>query len=177
MLSANEHATEDSPLNRAKKAQRYIDLGRDPSEVATIFGISTASVKNLLSLIEAPAAVRGAVESGKISVSDGYRLAKLEPSDARKKVAELVEHAPRTPGKKRSKNAAKARAIVGGKPAAAPVVAREDWDTSKVEDQAAKVIADWIERNWVDGWDGDPKKIPERIRAGEWREKKLEAAE
>jgi|HubBroStandDraft_2_1064218.scaffolds.fasta_scaffold04622_4 ParB family chromosome partitioning protein len=177
LVSANEHRTADSPLGRAAKAQRYIDLGRTPAEVGTLLGVSAASVKNLLSLLDAPAAVKGAVESGKISVTDGYKLAKLDPTEARGKVAELVEHAPRTPGKKRSKNAKRAREIVSGKPTAAPEV-REDWDTAKVEDRAAKVIADWIERNWVDGWDGDPKKIPERIRAGDWRPtKKVEAAE
>jgi ParB family chromosome partitioning protein len=181
LVSANEHSTEDSPLNRAKKAQRYVDLGRDPSEVATLLGISVASVKNLLALIEAPTAVRSAVENGKISVSDGYKLAKLEPVEARKKVAELMEHAPRTPGKKRSKNAKKARAIVrGDRPEKTPVLAlagappvftKEAWDTKKVEDRTAAKIAAWVEANWSGGaWAGAPDQIPAKLRAGEWRE-------
>lgn len=179
LISSNEHSTEDSPINRAKKAQRYIDLGRDPSEVATILGCSVASVKNLLSLIEAPAAVRSAVESGKISTTDAYRLSKLEPADARKKVAELLEHAPRTPGKKRSKNAAKAREIVGGVKERSDVQAAATMTKTykRVEGEVAEAIAVWVEANWVDGWDGDPKEIPKRIRAGEWRVKKAEAAE
>ncbi len=49
------------------------------------------------------------VEAGKITTSDGYRLAKLEPAEAKEKVAELIEHAPRTPGKKRSKKTAASR--------------------------------------------------------------------
>src|SRR5271166_4009251 len=111
LISTNEHRAADSPMGRAKKAQRYLDLGRDESEIGQLLGISPASVKNLLSLLDAPAAVRTAVESGKISISDGYKLARLEPAEAREKVAKLVEHAPRTPGKKRSKNAKKAREI------------------------------------------------------------------
>ena len=129
LISPNEHRQADSPLGRARKAQRYLALGRDESEVATLFGITKSSVKNLLSLLDAPAAVRNAVESGKITASDGYKLARLEPAEAREKVTELIEKAPRMPGKKRSKNAKKAREIVSGgngsgrKTSAAAVVA------------------------------------------------------
>ena len=176
LISSNEHATEDSPLAKAKKAQRYIDLGRDEKEVASLFGISAATVKNLLSLLEAPAAVRSAVESGKISISDGYRLARLEPAEAKGKVAELIEKAPRTPGKKRSKNASKAREIVSGGSAEATASSSPRAE-KKVEDAVAASIADWIERNWNDvDWNGEPKAIPARIRAGEWREKAKEDA-
>jgi ParB family transcriptional regulator, chromosome partitioning protein len=168
LISSNEHATEESPLSRAKKAQRYIDLGRDESEVATLFGISASSVKNLLSLLDAPAAVRSAVDAGKITTSDGYRLAKLEPAEAKARVAELLEKAPRTPGKKRSKNAKKAREIVQPE----RVQAERAQPEKKVEDAVAAAIADWIDNNWNDAdWSGSPKEIPRRIRAGEWREK------
>ena len=178
LISSNEHATEDSPLAKAKKAQRYIDLGRDEKEVASLFGISAATVKNLLSLLEAPAAVRSAVESGKISISDGYRLARLEPAEAKGKVAELIEKAPRTPGKKRSPNAQKAREIVRGPEQGAATVgggsslARSIRVSEEIENSVATAIADWIERNWTEtDWDGPPKMIPQRIRGGEWREK------
>jgi ParB family transcriptional regulator, chromosome partitioning protein len=188
LISANEHRTADSPLNRAKKAQRYIDLGHDEKGVAALLGTSEATVKNLLSLLDAPAAVRNAVESGKISTSDGYKLARLEPGEARTKVAELVEKAPRTPGKKRSPNAAKARAIVSkGKPekipvlalaGAPPAAAAADWDTRKVEDRTAKTIAAWIEANWSGGaWAGAPDQIPNKLRAGEWREHRTDRKE
>jgi ParB family chromosome partitioning protein len=169
LISANEHSTEDSPINRARKAQRYIDLGRDESEVATLLGISKSSVKNLLSLLDAPAAVRGAVASGKISTSDGYRLAKLEPAAARAKVAELVEQAPRTPGRKRSRNAVRARAIVRGENGVAAPVSGVRSDRN-VESEVAEAIAAWVEKTWGDGnWDGAPSEIPRRIRAGDWR--------
>ena len=121
MVSMNEQREEDSPLNRAKKAARMLDRGKTEEEVALAFGVSGATIKNMVKLLDAPAAVRHAVESGKITTSDGYKLTRLEPDEAKKKVAELVEHAPRTPGKKRSKNAKKAREIVSGKKAAAPV--------------------------------------------------------
>lgn len=162
LISANEHRQNDSPMGRAKKAQRYIDLGRDESEVATLLGISAQSVKNLLSLLDAPAAVRAAVDGGKVSVSDGYKLARLEPAEAKGKLAELLEKAPRTPGKRRSKNAAKAREIVGGKKPATT--------NGKPAEDVAEAIAAWIEKNWSETeWSGDVKEIPNKIRAGEWR--------
>jgi ParB family chromosome partitioning protein len=157
LISSNEHRQNDSPLGKAKKAQRYIDLGRDESEIATLFGISVASVKNMLSLLDAPAAVRNAVEAGKISTSDGYKLSKLEPAEAKEKVAELMEHAPRTPGKKRSKNAKKAREIVGDK--------EPKKISKKGEDAVATDIAAWLDQVWKDV----PGDLLKKLRAGEWR--------
>jgi ParB family chromosome partitioning protein len=156
LISSNEHRQNDTPLGKAKKAQRYIDLGRDESEIATLFGISVASVKNMLSLLDAPAAVRNAVESGKISTSDGYKLSKLEPAEAKEKVAELMEKAPRTPGKKRSKNAGKAREIVG---------TPEPKISKKGENAVATDIAAWIDQEWKDV----PGDLLKKLRAGEWR--------
>ena len=157
LISSNEHRQNDTPLGRAKKMQRYIDLGRDEAEIAVLFGISEASVKNQLSLLDEPAAVRNAVEAGKISTSDGCKLAKLEPGDAKDKVAELMEKAPRTPGKKRSANSKKAREIVGGA------------DSSKIskraENAVATDIAAWIDQNWKSA----PAELIKQLRAGEWR--------
>jgi ParB family chromosome partitioning protein len=158
LISSNEHRQNDTPLGRAKKMQRYIDLGRDEAEISVLFGISQASVKNQLSLLDAPAAVRNAVEAGKISTSDGYKLAKLEPAEAKEKVAELVEHAPRTPGKKRSKNAKKAREIVSN--------GKQPKISKKAEDAVATDIAAWIDTNYEDAL---ITEIIKAIRAGKWR--------
>ncbi len=161
LISANEHSTEDSPMNRAKKAQRYIDLGRDEKEVAVLLGTSESTVKNLLRLLDAPAAVKNAVDAGKITTSDAYKLSREEPAEAKKRLEELMEKAPRTPGKKRSKNAKKARAIVSGGKAS----------EAKVENVVAEAIAAWIEATWNEkgDWAGAPAKIPDLIRSGEWR--------
>lgn len=157
LISSNEHRQNDTPLGKAKKAQRYLDLGRSHEEIAVLFGISAASVKNMLSLLDAPAAVRNAVEAGKISTSDGYKLAKLEPADAKEKVEALIENAPRTPGKKRSGNAKKAREIVSGK--AEPKISK------KAEDAVATDIAAWLGENY----DDLPDEMLKEIRSGAWR--------
>ena len=169
LISSNEHRQNDTPLGRAKKAQRYLDLGRDETEIGVLLGISKTSVKNLLSLLDAPAAVRNAVEAGKITSSDGYRLAKLEPAAARDKVQELIEKAPRTPGKKRSKNASKARAIVNGHQSVDQSVAAKPVktvDASRIEDSAASDIAAWLKRRWKEV----PEDLLKQLRAGAWRE-------
>lgn len=114
MITLNEQRVEDSPLNLAKKCARMMERGKTEEEVALAIGKSTATLKNMLGLLDAPAVVRHAVENGKVSVSDGYKLSKLSVDDAKKKVGQLLAHAPRTPGKKRSPNARKAREIVGG---------------------------------------------------------------
>jgi len=173
MISANEHATVDSTKNRMLKAQRYINQGHDEREVAVLLGTSETTVKNLLRLLDAPVAIRNAVFDDRITAAAGYQLAREEPAAAKKKLEELLEKAPRTPGKKKSKNAQKAREIVRGVPEPAPGSRSE----KKLEDAVAAAIADWIDRNWNDAdWSGSPKEIPRRIRAGEWREKASEDA-
>ena len=182
LISSNEHATVDSPMNRARKAQRYVEQGHDEKEVAVLLGQSESTVKNLLRLLDAPAVVRNAVDTGKITARDAYQLAREEPEEARKKLGKLLEHAPRTPGKKRSPNAKKAREVMGRpepKPEAAEAAAAapSPRDVKKVEDAVAEAIAAWIHETWCadEQWDGSPKAIPERIRAGEWRNRLAEA--
>jgi ParB-like chromosome segregation protein Spo0J len=188
LIIENEHRRPDTPLNRARKAQRYINLGHDAKEVAALFGVTAATVKDMLALLEATAVVRDAADAGRVTLRNAYKLSRLEPAEQRKKLAELLEKAPRTPGKKRSRNAAKAREVMGGGPPVAatgagappaslppngsptslPSLPRV---TKKIEQATADAIAGWIERNWSDrDWNGDPKSLPERIRKGEWRE-------
>jgi ParB family transcriptional regulator, chromosome partitioning protein len=114
MISTNEQRIADTPLNLARKASRMLELGKTEAEVGVALGRAAGTVKNLIALLDAPAVVRHAVEQDKISISDGYKLAKLEPEEAKKKVEQLLKHAPRVPGRKRSPNAKKARAIVDG---------------------------------------------------------------
>jgi ParB family chromosome partitioning protein len=106
---------DDSPLGRATKMQRYIDMGRSNDQVAVTFGCTVATVKNTLSLLEAPVAVRKAVESGKIAASTAYQLAReKDPEVQKKRLGKILEIAPRIPGKKHSKGGSKARKIAAG---------------------------------------------------------------
>ena len=154
VVSENEQREADSPLNRARKMQKMIELGRSEQHVATMCGCSVATVKNTLSLLDAPATLRKAVESGQVSVSDAYKLAKLDPAEVAKKVEKLKAEAPREPGKKKSKNSAKAREIVDGKKkgepkleataaesAPAPAASGVSWsDLSQTEPRIRKML-------------------------------------
>lgn len=177
-ISANEFAQDETPSGRARKIQKYIDHGHDKKEAAQMYGVSEATIVNMLAILEAPKVIRSAADTGKISNADAYKLAKMEPEEAKKKLAELLEHAPRTPGKKRSKNAKKAREVMGRPEPAAPGLALAGGtpepsrkSVKKLEDAVAEAIAAWVEANWADGnWNGAPQDIPVLIRKGDWRE-------
>ena len=106
---------DDTPLGKATRARRLMEMGRSEVQVAVSLGCTPSTIKNLLGLLDAPVAVRNAVESGKIAASTGYQLAKAPPGEQKKRLAEVLEKAPRTPGKKHSKGGGKARAIASGK--------------------------------------------------------------
>ena len=114
-ISENELRQADTPMGRAEKMRRLLEMGRSEEQVGKRFGCSAATVKNMIALLGATAAVRNAVESEKVALSTGYTLSKLEPEEQRAKLEKILKEAPRTPGKKRSSNGAKAREIVDGK--------------------------------------------------------------
>lgn len=114
-ISENELRQADSPMGRAEKMQRLIEMGRSEEQAGKRFGCSVATVKNMISLLGATAAVRNAVDSEKIALSTGYMLAKLPPDEQRAKLEKILKEAPRVAGKKRSASGAKAREIAGGK--------------------------------------------------------------
>ena len=120
MASENEARVGTSPLERARLMQRMLDRGSGTSDLEIQFACSAATVKNALALLEAPAAVKAAVEKGIITAANGYKLSKLEPAEAKKKLAQIETRAPRVAGR-RNGSAAKAKAILnGGKAPARP---------------------------------------------------------
>jgi ParB family transcriptional regulator, chromosome partitioning protein len=114
MIIENEIRSADTPLGRAAKMRRMLERGRTDADVAVVFGVTTQTVRNTVSILDASAAVRKAVENGTIGAADGYKLAKLEPAEQKEKLEALAKHAPKTPGKRRQGGARKAREIVTG---------------------------------------------------------------
>lgn len=113
MISENEIRQDDGPLGKAKKMQRFLDLGRSEEEAATVFGVSVHTVKNMLRVLDAPKSLQTAVENGTITATDAYKLSKLDPTDQKEKLTELAK-AP-TNGVKRTREAGKkAREVVNG---------------------------------------------------------------
>lgn len=109
IVSENEVRKADSPLGRAEKMRRLMKLGRGEDEVAVIFGCTVQTVQSTLALLDAPAVVRDAVESGAIGLTHAKALAKLEPAMQREKVTQLIQAASQSTGHDRAR---KQRAVL-----------------------------------------------------------------
>jgi ParB family chromosome partitioning protein len=106
---------DDTPINRAKKLARYMDLGHSEEQAAVTFGISKSTVRNMLGLAELPKDWQKAVQSGKVAASVAYTVKDLPAEEQKSKLAEILSSAPKAPGRKRSANGKKAREIATGK--------------------------------------------------------------
>lgn len=91
MISTNEVRRMDDAMTRAKKIKRYMEMGRTEDDAAVAFGKSIATVKNLLILLDATAAVQKAVSEGKISIQVAKRLAVLSPEEQGEALAEQLK--------------------------------------------------------------------------------------
>lgn len=100
MASENEGRVATTPMQKATQIQRMLSHGMDEKSVGLAMNISVATVKNLLHLMEAPAAVRNAVQQGKVSAAVGYKLSRLPAAEAKAKLAEATTASPRTKGKR-----------------------------------------------------------------------------
>lgn len=89
MISENELRQGDTPLAKANKLQKYINLGRTEKEAGEIFGITLQTAKNWLSLLDLDRSVQKLVESGKITATAAAGLVSL-PRDKQKEEAEKL---------------------------------------------------------------------------------------
>jgi len=116
-ISENENRKDDTPLSRAQKAQKLLNMGATEEETAIAFGVTVQSVRGWGKLLECSAPVRKAVESGRISASAATKLVGLP----REKQAEALDAAltePSKPGKKNGRPTARRVAQIAGKPEA-----------------------------------------------------------
>lgn len=77
MISENEIRKDDSPVNRAKKIQRYLDMGRSVEDAAVTFGLEVQSVKNILGILDCADDVQKAMEQGQVPASAAKEFAKM----------------------------------------------------------------------------------------------------
>lgn len=110
MISANEIFQADTPLGRAKKMADALTRGHDEKDLALMFGVGVQTIRATLALLDATQAVKDAVESGDITVTQARQLANLTPAEQREKVKE-VEAA--TAGTKGHEKARRQRQVIG----------------------------------------------------------------
>jgi len=149
MVSANEIREDDTPLNRAKKMQRLLELGRSEEDLTILFGCSLATVKNTLALLECTAAVRSAVESGKINVTHAYKLSKKEPEEQRETLDKMLKAAGEETGKRKRSRKMREAVTAGPKvrsksEIAAMVKRASDGRRLTAMNEAVKSALEWV---------------------------------
>lgn len=98
-ISANENRQDDTPLGRAEKCARYLDMGRTEEEAAIAFGVTPQSIKLWMRLLECSAPVKKAVERGDLAATAANQLADLPAAEQKEMLAKLLEDGKRN-GKK-----------------------------------------------------------------------------
>lgn len=90
MIVLNEHRSEDSPMNRAEKAQYLLQTGNSAESVARLFGVSEQTIAEWVKLCEMPSFAQSAVESGKVSASAVVKLHGLSKDAQKSALDQLV---------------------------------------------------------------------------------------
>jgi ParB family chromosome partitioning protein len=101
-VSANEQRLDDSPMAKANKLRRMLDLGKSEDEAAIAFGVSKVAVKQWLKLLDLSAYVRNKVDRAEISASAAAKFADLSHDEQEKAVDKLIKE---TGGKATTKKA------------------------------------------------------------------------
>jgi ParB family chromosome partitioning protein len=112
MISTNEHRRDDDLMVKAKKAQRFLGLGRSEEEAAVIFGVSKQTIKNWLAALECAPAVRAALEREQVTLTQTLGLSKLSREEQIAKLGELLKGAKVQPGRRGRAKAARAAGVV-----------------------------------------------------------------
>lgn len=100
-ISENEARQDDTPMGRAQKCARYLNMGRSEDEAAVTFGVTVTCVKQWMKMLETTPAVRKAVQDGKLSATSAAQLAGLEPEEQESALASALEEATHN-GKKKA---------------------------------------------------------------------------
>jgi ParB family chromosome partitioning protein len=116
MVSENEQRTDDDVMVKAKKMQRYLDLGRSAEQAAVLWGVSVSSIKNTVGLLDSSKPLRKALREGKVKASAAYKLARMSPEEQKKKVEEIEAAQSESIKKDGKDDKKKTREIVEGRP-------------------------------------------------------------
>jgi len=157
-ISENEHRRPDDVIEKAKKAQRLLDLGKSPAEVAVRFGVTDRTIRNWTTLLQTTPKVKRAVAAGKLTATAATKLAGLDRSEQDEKLDELLTSGEK-PTVSRTRDAAKGGEATPRGPAKKLV--RQAWALGgDIPVTMRETLA------WVLGEGEPPKQISKILAAG-----------
>lgn len=87
-LAANLQRADLNPVEKAEGIRRAMtESGATASAVASMLGLSTASVSRLLSLLELPGEIQDRVRAGTLAASAAYQIARAESREEQEQLA------------------------------------------------------------------------------------------
>lgn len=92
MIITNEYRTDDDPMVKAAKLQRYMQHGHTEAEARKAFKLRSGELTELLALIDAAPAVKAAVSEGKVSKALVRDLVKLPEAKQTEVVAAVRDN-------------------------------------------------------------------------------------
>jgi hypothetical protein len=103
LMSANSHHQADLIMEKARKAARLINLGKDVKEVAVRSNVTKQTIDSWLKLLQCIPAVQNAVDTGKISASAAAELADLSSKEQMEMLKKLLENSEKKVTRKKVK--------------------------------------------------------------------------
>lgn len=91
MVATNNVRLDETPLQKARKANAMLVRGMSEDQVALAFGVGTASVKAWQAMLTCAPAVIDAVEAGKAPASVAIELAKMPRGHQAAKLEQMLE--------------------------------------------------------------------------------------
>jgi ParB family chromosome partitioning protein len=91
MISANELRQADVMATKLKKLERFMSIGRSEEGAAIAFGVSVATIKQWLALMEAGPEVKKAFAAGLLSATAAAKLAAIPRAEQADAVAEATK--------------------------------------------------------------------------------------
>jgi ParB family chromosome partitioning protein len=105
-LSENSVRVEETPLQKAEKVSRYIEMGHTEKEASIICGVSETCIRQWLTCLNLSAGVRKAIEDGTIAASAASKLASLSTEEQDASLSELTADGGKPTGKRAQQKAA-----------------------------------------------------------------------
>ena len=90
MVLTNENRKDDTPLAKAKKAQRLRAAGRSDAEIGVLMGVTSKCVANWTALLSCDGKVQEAVEVGTVPADVAVKLSSMPREEQRETLTEMV---------------------------------------------------------------------------------------